>query len=241
MKTHEILDVLQQNKIPVRNDLPEKLNIYLNLLLEWNKKMDLTAVITEQEALGKHFLDSLSVLRYGFISEETNMIDVGTGAGFPGLVLAMARPDLEVTLLDSQKKRLLFLEHVIDETGTRNVTIIHSRAEDGARRKELREQFDYATARALAPLNILCEYLLPFVKINGYALCWKGPAINEEMVSGTKAAHILGGRIEMPVVCSVEGQNWSHIILPIKKLHSTPGTYPRKAGTPKNKPLGTKG
>ena len=239
MKTHEILDVLQQNKIPVRNDLPEKLHIYLNLLLEWNKNMDLTAVITEREALEKHFLDSLSVLRYGFIREETNMIDVGTGAGFPGLVLAMARPDLEVTLLDSQRKRLLFLERVIDETGTGNVTIIHSRAEDGARRKELRGQFDYATARALAPLNILCEYLLPFVKINGYALCWKGPAINEEMASGTKAAHILGGRIEMPVVCSVEGQNWSHIILPIKKLHSTPGTYPRKAGTPKNKPLGT--
>ena len=239
MKTHEILDVLQQNKIPVRNDLPEKLHIYLNLLLEWNKNMDLTAVITEREVLEKHFLDSLSVLRYGFIREETNMIDVGTGAGFPGLVLAMARPDLEVTLLDSQKKRLLFLERVIDETGTGNVTIIHSRAEDGARRKELRGQFDYATARALAPLNILCEYLLPFVKLNGYALCWKGPAINEEMASGTKAAHILGGRIEMPVVCSVEGQNWSHIILPIKKLHSTPGTYPRKAGTPKNKPLGT--
>lgn len=238
MKKELIRERLQKNAIPFREDLPEKLQIYLGLLQEWNNRMDLTAVVDEEEMLDRHFMDSLAVLKTGLIREEAKLIDVGTGAGFPGLVLAMACLNLHVTLLDSQQKRLDFLGKVCKDTDLQNVSIIHARAEDGARRKDLREQFDYAVARAVAPTNVLCEYLLPFVIVEGYALCWKGPALKDEMDSGRKSAHLLGGRMEMPVFCEVSGRTWEHMILPIHKVRQTPNIYPRKAGIPKNKPLG---
>ena len=238
MNEKTIADKLILNGIPFSDDLPEKLYTYLEMLREWNQKMDLTAVSEDEETVDKHFIDSLTVLKTGIITHGSSLIDVGTGAGFPGMVLAAARPDLHVTLMDSQKKRLLFLEKVMNETDCRNVTILHCRAEDGARKPELREQFNFAAARALAPLNVLCEYLLPYVKTEGYALCWKGPALADEMESGRKAAHLLGGRMEMPIFCSVEGREWKHMILPVRKLQHTGKAYPRKAGTPKSKPLG---
>ena len=238
MNKEEIRIRLERNAIVCGNELPEKLMIYLLLLNEWNSRMDLTAVTEDEETVDKHFIDSLTVLKTGIIKHESTLIDVGTGAGFPGMVLAIAQPDLQVTLMDSQQKRLLFLEKVCKETDARNVTIVHARAEDGARKTELREQFDYAAARALAPLNVLCEYLLPYVKPDGYALCWKGPALAEEMESGRKAAHLLGGRMEMPVFCDIAGREWKHMILPVRKIQPTGKAYPRKAGTPKNKPLG---
>ena len=238
MNKEEIRIRLERNAIVCGNELPEKLMIYLLLLNEWNSRMDLTAVTEDEETVDKHFIDSLTVLKTGIIKHESTLIDVGTGAGFPGMVLAIAQPDLQVTLMDSQQKRLLFLEKVCKETDARNVTIVHARAEDGARKPELREQFDYAAARALAPLNVLCEYLLPYVKPDGYALCWKGPALAEEMESGRKAAHLLGGRMEMPAFCDIAGREWKHMILPVRKIQPTGKAYPRKAGTPKNKPLG---
>ena len=238
MNAETIRERLERNGIPFGADLPEKLYIYFTLLEEWNSRMDLTAVTEEDETLDKHFVDSLTVLKTGLIASNARMIDVGTGAGFPGLVIALARPDLRVTLLDAQQKRLTFLERVSGETGTENVTIVHARAEDGARKPELRERFDYAAARALAPANVLCEYLLPYVKVGGRALCWKGPALKDELESGRKAAHLLGGRLEMPVSCPVAGRDWEHMILPVLKVQNTSSVYPRKAGTPKGKPLG---
>lgn len=238
MNTEDIRARLQINEIPFRDEVPEMLYQYLKLLTEWNGRMDLTAVSDDEETVDKHFIDSLTILKNGIINEDASLIDVGTGAGFPGMVLAIARPDLQVTLMDSQKKRLLFLEKVIEETKTQNVKVIHSRAEEGARKAELRERFDFAAARALAPMNVLCEYMLPFVKPDGYALCWKGPAIKDELESGRKAAHILGGRIEMPISYNVSGRDWKHMILPIHKIQHTSTVYPRKAGTPKSKPLG---
>ena len=166
------------------------------------------------------------------------LIDVGTGAGFPGMALVLALPGMNVTLMDSQKKRLLFLEKVIAATGTENVTLVHSRAEDGARRPELRERMDFAVARAVAPLSVLCEYLLPFVKPGGMALCWKGPALAEEAEAGRKAAFLLGGRILPAVSAPVANRDWEHVILPVGKISRTPKIYPRKAGTPKARPLG---
>ena len=238
MNEETIRNVLIRNRIPFRDTLPEKLNIYFRLLQEWNTRMDLTAVTDEEEMLDKHFIDSLAVLKTGLIGEDAKLIDVGTGAGFPGMVLAIARPDIQVTLLDAQQKRLSFLSQVGNQTGTTNISIFHARAEDGARRREMRERFDLATARALAPTNVLCEYLLPFVKTGGCALCWKGPALRDEIESGRRAAHLLGGRLEMPIPYTVEGQEWEHMILPVRKITHTADTYPRKAGTPKSKPLG---
>ena len=241
MKANEIADRLERNGIPAAPGLAEKLHIYLELLREWNSRMDLTAVLDDEETVDRHFIDSLTVLKTGLVTEASSLIDVGTGAGFPGLVLAMAKPGLRVTLLDAQQKRLGFLQAVCEATGTTNVETVHARAEDGARRKELREQFDLAAARAVAPVDVLSEYLLPYVRIGGCALCWKGPALKEELASGRRAAHLLGGSLEMPVSCPVEGREWEHLILPIRKVQSTPKQYPRKAGTPKQKPLGNAG
>ena len=238
MNREEIGSRLRMNEIPFAEDLPEKLEIYLRLLLEWNTKMDLTAVEEEEDLLDKHFADSLTVLRTDLVPQGASCIDVGTGAGFPGMVLAMARPDLHVVLMDAQRKRLKFLEAVAAEAGTGNAEILHARAEDAARDRKHREQYDIAAARAVAPLNVLAEYLLPFVKVGGCALCWKGPALKQELEAGRRAAHLLGGRLEMPVSCAVAGRDWEHTILPVRKTERTAAAYPRKAGTPKAKPLG---
>ncbi len=233
-----IAERLSANEIPGGEILAEKLEIYLSLLQEWNGKMDLTAVEGEEEMLDKHFIDSLTVLKTGLLPEKGTLIDVGTGAGFPGLVLALAEKDLKVTLLDSQRKRLTFLEEVAKQTGAENVKIVHARAEDGARMPELREKFDIAAARAVASLPVLCELLLPYVRIGGKALCWKGPGLREEMEQGRRAAFLLGGKTGEPVFCPVKGREWEHRILPVEKKNKTPGIYPRRAGTPKARPLG---
>ncbi len=237
MTEEMIASRMRENGIPFRAELPELLRIYASLLDEWNRKMDLTAVTEESETLDRHFIDSLCVLKTGLLPDSGTLIDVGTGAGFPGMVLALAKPELKVTLLDAQMKRLNFLDEVRKRTDAQ-VTLVHARAEDGAGKPELRERFDIATARAVAPLNVLCEYLLPYVRPDGMMLCWKGPALREETEAGRRAAHILGGRLEMPVSCPVRNRDWDHLILPVKKTGHTPKCYPRRAGTPKEKPLG---
>ena len=238
--TNEIIEArLLENGIPFQPDLPEKLRIYMELLAEWNEKMDLTAVLEENETLDKHFIDSLTVLKTGLTDNVGTVIDVGTGAGFPGMVIALARPDIRVTLLDAQMKRLKFLEAVTERLHAVNVRIVHERAEDGARKQEMREKFDLAVARAVAPLNVLCEYLLPYVRVGGKAVCWKGPALTDEMTQGAKAAAILGGRIGETIPCPIPGRDWEHNLQTVIKTERTPAKYPRKAGTPKEKPLGS--
>ncbi len=238
MNREDIRIRLIRNEIPAPAELPERLEIYLALLKEWNSRMDLTAALEDGEIVDRHFMDSLTVLKTAYVPEHTRWIDVGTGAGFPGLVLAMARPDLDMTLMDAQQKRLNFLQAVISAAGVNNAVTIHARAEEGARKKEFREQFDTAAARAVAPLSVLCEYLLPYVRTGGCALCWKGPALQDELEAGRRAAHLLGGRLEMPLACPVSGQDWDHRILPIRKTEKTAAAYPRKPGTPKARPLG---
>ena len=213
----------------------EKLEAYHALLLEWNARMDLTNVPEDEMAL-RHYGDSLLPLEQAaWFPQGARLIDVGTGAGFPGMPLAIARPDMQVTLLDSQRKRCDFLSAVAQRLGQGNVTILHARAEDAAR-TELRERFDIAAARAVAPLNVLCEYLLPFVKLEGRALCWKGPAVLEELKSGEKAAHILGAKAEPLVRLPIEGRE--DYVQPFLKLKKTLRQYPRKSGTPAKEPLG---
>ncbi len=229
---------LEENGIRLPADAAERLCRYFRLLTEWNQRMDLVAEAPEEELLDRHFLDSLVLLKTDLLSGAESLIDVGTGAGFPGMALALAEPGLRVTLLDSQQKRLRFLEEVARETGAANVMLVHARAEDGARRPELRERFDVAAARAVAPLNILCEYLLPYVRLGGRVLCWKGPGVREELPGGRRAAHLLGGSVGTPVPTPLAGRDWDHVILPVEKRTKTPDAYPRRAGTPKESPLG---
>ena len=238
MNPDKMIKRLELNGIPYEPGVPEKLVIYFRLLKEWNSRMDLTSVPEDDEIIDRHFIDSLLILKTKLITKDSSLIDVGTGAGFPGMVLAIARKDLKVTLADSQQKRLNFLEEVRIETGSENIDLLHMRAEDAAKKEAYREKFDFATARALAPLNVLCEYLLPFVKVGGYALCWKGPSLQKEIESGRRAATMLGGRVKQSFNCPVAGREWNHVILPIQKDKKTPDPYPRKAGIPKNKPLG---
>lgn len=239
MRAERISERLEANGIPFAPELPERIRIYLDLLQEWNGRMDLTAVEGEEDLLDRHFLDSLTVLKTDLLAGAERIIDVGTGAGFPGMAIALAKPGIRVVLLDSQRKRLSFLQAVADATGAGNIEIIHARAEDGARRADLRERFDAACARAVAPLNVLSELLLPYVRVGGKMLCWKGPAVEEEMESGRRAAFLLGGTLQPAIPCPLAGRDWDHRILPVLKSRTTPGKYPRKAGTPKKEPLGT--
>lgn len=219
--------------------LAARLLVYHELLLDWNTRMDLTAVTDDAEMVDRHHLDSLMALTFpGLVPEEGTLIDVGTGAGLPGLPLALARPRLRVTLLDAQQKRLQFLQAVIDALHLTNVTLVHARAEDGGRNPAYRERFDMAVARAVAPLPVLAEYLLPYVRTGGLALAWKGPGVAEELTLGRRAAHLLGGKLEEVIPVTIPGRDWAHTLVPIRKVQSTPAAYPRKAGTPGKKPLG---
>ena len=239
MRAEKIAERLEANGIPFAPDLPEKIRIYLDLLQEWNGRMDLTAVEGEADLLDRHFLDSLTVLKTDLLADTDTLIDVGTGAGFPGMAVALAKPGIRVTLLDSQQKRLNFLSAVAEATGAENIGLVHARAEDGARRPDMREQFDAACARAVAPLNVLSELLLPYLRVGGKMLCWKGPAVEEEMESGRRAAFLLGGKPESVIACPLAGRDWDHRILTVIKTGTTPRKYPRKAGTPQKEPLGT--
>lgn len=239
MTTQMLSARLTECGIPHDEALPGKLLRYHELLLDWNTRMDLTAVTDEAEMMDRHYVDSLSALRVpGLIPRAGRLIDVGTGAGFPGLPLALACPELQVTLMDAQQKRLNFLQAVIDDLGVRNVTLVHARAEDGAQFPQHREKYDVAVARAVASLAVLSEYLLPYVKVGGKALCWKGPALMEEIPQGRKAAFLLGGKVGEPIAVAFPGRDWQHLLLPIAKTAKTARQYPRKAGTPGKSPLG---
>ena len=221
--------------VPIATDRMDALNMYHDLLIDWNTRMDLTSV-PDAEIARRHFLDSLLPLTNAvYFPERLHIIDVGTGAGFPGLALAIARPDFSVTLLEAQGKRCQFLRAVCEELCLNNVTVIQDRAEVLGRAENHRERYDRAVARAVAPLNVLCEYLLPFVRVGGYALCWKGPNVTEEMEDGCAAAEKLGGVLEAPFSFSWENEN--HLLSPIRKIEATLPQYPRKNGIPAKRPL----
>ena len=214
-----------------------RLETYHDMLLDWNTRMDLTSVSADRMA-ARHFLDSLLPLKAsGLIPEEGRLIDVGTGAGFPGLPLAIARPSLQVTLLEAQGKRCQFLQAVCQALGLENVTIINDRAENLGRAEGHREGYDRAVARAVAALPVLAEYLLPFVRAGGMALCWKGPAVAGEQADGAAAAARLGGRLLPLVEMEGSGEETGHVIAPMEKIEKTLPLYPRKNGMPAKRPL----
>ena len=211
------------------------LRVYREMLLDWNQRMDLTSVSPEDMGT-RHFLDSLLPLaREEMIPRGCRIIDVGTGAGFPGLPIAIARPDVRMTLLEAQGKRCLFLNAVCGALSLENVRVIQDRAEQLGRTEGHREGYDRALARAVAPLNVLCEYLLPFVRVGGLALCWKGPAVAEEWADGQAAAELLGGRLDDQQM--MEAGESRRVVVPIRKMQKTFPQYPRKNGIPAKRPL----
>lgn len=221
-------------------DAPEKLARYHALLTQWNEHINLTGDTDFELSLDRHYTDSLAPLAMdGLFPTGASLIDVGSGAGFPGLPLAIARPDMQVTLLDSLQKRIGFLQAVVDELALTNVQLVHARAEDGGRDPAYRERFDIALARAVAPLPVLCELLLPFVRVGGRMICYKGPAAAEELLSCKRASALLGGSApEARPVALPSQPDWQHCVVSCDKLQKTVRLYPRKAGTPARSPLG---
>lgn len=210
----------------------EKFYNYMNLMLEWNEKINLTAITEPDDIILKHFVDSLTIQKY--IGERKSLIDVGTGAGFPGIPLKIARNDINITLLDSLNKRIIFLEDVISKLKLENIEAIHSRVEEFAKGKK--EFYDIATSRAVAPLNVLLEYLLPLIKVNGFCICMKG-SNKEEIELSSNALKILGGKIEKIDEIILPGSDIKRNIIIVRKIKKTPEKYPRKAGMPSKEPL----
>ncbi len=210
---------------------------YRELLVQWNQKMNLTGIEDEKEVFIKHFLDSISTVTNGYVQNEMSLIDVGTGAGFPGLPLKICLPELKVTLLDSLNKRINFLQEVAKEIQIDDIEFIHGRAEDFGKKEEYREQFDIATARAVAGLPVLMEFCVPFIKVGGYFVCLKGPNANLELEESKAAMEVLGVEYIEKIDIKLPEIDLHHNILVFKKIRNTPSKYPRKAGKVSKNPI----
>ncbi|NLC88357.1 MAG: 16S rRNA (guanine(527)-N(7))-methyltransferase RsmG [Clostridiaceae bacterium] len=232
--SEQLKNKANQINIKLEDEQIKQFYKYMNLLLEWNEKVNLTAIVDPEEVILKHFIDSITIKKQ--INEKEKVIDVGTGAGFPGIPLSIIDDNINITLLDSLNKRVIFLEEAIKELELKNIKAIHGRVEEFAKNKNEREIYDIATSRAVAPLNILLEYLLPLVKIGGKCICMKGSNI-EEIKDAKNALDILGGKIESIEEIILPGSDIKRNIIIVKKVKQTPLKYPRKAGTPSKEPL----
>lgn len=210
---------------------------FYRLLVETNKNLNLTSIVEEKDVAVKHFLDSLSCLKAATFDDGMSLLDIGTGAGFPGIPLKICRPGLEVTLAESLDKRVCFLKEVIFKLGLKKIKAIHARAEDIGRSKDYRENYDRVVARAVAGLGVLAEYCLPAVKVNGFFLAMKGPKLEEEMIAAKKAIKILGGEVEETINLRLPITGDERNLVLIRKVKTTPEKYPRRAGIPQKKPL----
>lgn len=210
---------------------------YYELLVEWNQVMNLTAITDFEEVCKKHFTDSLSLVKAYKINAPISVIDVGTGAGFPGIPLKIAFPDIEIILLDSLHKRVDFLKTVIDNLGLKKIEALHGRAEDYAKEKNFREQFDLCVSRAVSNLSTLSEYCIPYVKIGGYFISYKSEKLSEEKKDAEYAISVLGGEIEDQISFQIPNSDINRNLLIVRKKKETPANYPRKAGLPLKKPI----
>lgn len=212
-------------------------DIYRKLLVEWNEHMNLTGITDKREVFIKHFLDSVGTYLSSRIPEGASVIDVGTGAGFPGLAMKVFDRSLQLTLLDSLNKRINFLKEVSDQIGLEEVEFIHGRAEDFGKDESYRASYDIAVSRAVANLAVLCEYCMPFVKIGGYFIALKSMAYKEELDQARKAIETLGGKVKEVVVVPLPEVDIEHTLIIIEKVAETPSKYPRKAGKPTKNPI----
>lgn len=235
---NEIRQVFSKNEIEISQDQIKMFDIFYQLLVEWNKKINLTAITDYEEVVQKHFLDSCLLLKecpkQSF--EKKLIVDVGTGAGFPGIPLAILLPDTQFTLIDSLNKRIDFLSVVVKELDLKNIRLFHGRAEEFGKDKNFREQFDYCVSRAVASLPLLLEYCSPFVKVNGSLLLYKSKKVSQEIEDAENALHVLNCQIIRCIEVLME-QNLQRFVLEIEKKDSTPEKYPRKTGKPKKYPL----
>jgi len=235
--SEHFLEQCAQMKIELSEKQLEQFQTYYEMLVEWNSFMNLTAITEYQDVYEKHFLDSLSLVNTYDVTSHATVIDVGTGAGFPGLALKIAFPNLKVTLLDSLNKRIQFLNTVIEKLELTDIVTIHGRAEDFAKPDKLRESFDLCVSRAVANLSTLCEYDMPFVKVGGLFISYKSEKVKEELEAATHAISLLGGVVEKQVDFTLPGTDLYRNLLTIKKVSSTPKKFPRKAGTAAKQPL----
>lgn len=223
--------------LPFDKDIYNKFMQYKDLIKYWNQKINLTAIVEDEQIVKKHFIDCIKIFKCLPLKEAKNIIDIGTGAGFPGIPIKIIKPDINIVLLDSLNKRINFLNEIISKIELKDIVTIHGRAEDFSTKIEYREKSDVAVSRAVANLAVLSELCIPYVKVGGYFVAMKGPSVEEEIKDGKNAVSILGGKIEDIIKIEIENSDLNHNLVVIKKLKETPKAYPRKAGIAVKKPL----
>ncbi len=235
MNYEKVKDLFKKINIEISQEMYDSFVRYQHDLLEWNEKINLTAIVEDEELWLKHFVDSAVVSNY--IDKDSSLIDVGTGAGFPGVPCKIIDPSINLTLVDSLNKRINFLCELCENLKLNDVNFVHSRAEDLGQDLKYRERFDYVTARAVANLAVLCELCLPFIKVGGTFICMKSGDIADELSGAENAIDLLGGSIEKVIDYTLPDSDIKRTIILIKKIKNTPKNFPRKAGVPSKKPL----
>lgn len=226
---------MKKINIQLNDEQKNQFYIYMKLLLEWNEMINLTAITEPIDVIKKHFVDSATILKY--IEEKSSIVDVGTGAGFPGIPLKILKPNTKILLVDSLNKRISFLDEVINKLELKGIETKHSRAEDLGRNPNYREKFDIVTSRAVSNMATLSEYMLPLVKIKGSMICMKGSNISDELEDSKKAIQVLGGKLKIVDEFNFLNEDIDRSIVIIDKINKTPKIYPRKAGTPLKSPI----
>lgn len=235
---NQLLEIkLKELNIQINEIQKKQFDTFYSMLVEWNKVMNLTGITEYEEVIEKHFVDSLSIVNIFDLSEVNTVIDVGTGAGFPGIPLKIAFPHLKITLLDSLNKRIHFLDSVIDELKLDGIYTIHGRAEDFAKKDDYRERYDLCVSRAVANLSTLSEYCLPYIRVGGIFISYKSSDVDDEVLESKKAISILGGKLDNVVKFQLPGTDINRSFIKIEKIKNTGKKYPRKAGLPSKEPL----
>lgn len=237
MDEKRFIEELEKKGITLNDTQLKQFDTYFNLLVEWNEKINLTAITAKNDVYLKHFYDSISASFYYDFNQELSLCDIGAGAGFPSIPLKICFPQLKITIVDSLKKRITFLETLVANLGLTNVNLVHSRAEDFGQNKLYRESFDLVTARAVARTSVLSEYCLPACKLNGVFIALKGTNVDQELLDAKKAFNILGAELVDSITFTLPIEESERSILLIKKIKLSPQKYPRKAGVPTKNPL----